>query len=66
VEGGATGTGNLAQDPQFSNAAAGDYSLKPTSPCIDKGGSSGLSSIDLTGGPRIKGAGVDMGAYEVK
>ncbi|MHC4989905.1 MAG: right-handed parallel beta-helix repeat-containing protein, partial [Planctomycetota bacterium] len=37
VEGGAAGTGNIDQDPQFVNAAVGNFALSPGSPCIDGG-----------------------------
>jgi len=53
---------------QFMNAAAGDFSLQPTSPCIDLGNpdTTGLSlpSTDLAGNIRISGVQIDMGAYE--
>jgi hypothetical protein len=32
------GTGNLTSDPQFINAAAGNFHVSITSPCIDRGG----------------------------
>ena len=60
-------------DPQFVDAANGDYHLKDTSPCIDRGNNSlvpsGVTS-DLDGNPRIVdgdsdgSAVVDIGAYE--
>ncbi len=31
------GVGNITADPQFANAAAGDFHLAPDSPCIDSG-----------------------------
>ena len=59
-----------------------DLRLKPGSPCIDKGDANALPAdsedldsdgdttepipLDLAGKPRISGAGVDMGAYEVQ
>ena len=54
-------------DPQFMDAANGDYHLKDTSPCIDAGVNSLLPSgvdKDLDGNPRIVNGTVDMGAYE--
>jgi PKD repeat protein/sugar lactone lactonase YvrE len=80
VQGGASGTGNLAADPQFVNAAGGDLRLLNSSPAIDAGSNNapGLAGIiaDLAGSARFfdntaitdTGNGlapiVDMGAYE--
>jgi len=33
----ALGAGMIDTDPQFTNAGAGDYTLKPGSPCVDAG-----------------------------
>lgn len=41
-----------------------DYHLKPESPALDAGTSSGAPTTDLEGHGRPCGAGVDMGAYE--
>ena len=52
---------------------AGDFSLRGSSPCIDKGFDFDWMSdpadphgrhLDLAGGPRIRDGRVDMGAYE--
>ena len=56
-------------DPQFTNAAAGDYSLKATSPAIDAGNNALFSGLtnqtkDLAGNLRLRGSTIDMGAYE--
>ncbi|MFM7584680.1 MAG: PKD domain-containing protein, partial [Caldilinea sp.] len=80
VQGGTAGTGNLAVDPQFVNAAGGDLRLLNNSPAIDAGNNNaaGLAGItaDLAGSARFfdstaiadTGIGlapiVDMGAYE--
>jgi hypothetical protein len=60
--------GNLATDPLFMNAAAGDLHLPAGSPCIDTGDNNapGLAgtSMDLDGNPRFVGPAVDMGAFE--
>ncbi|MCE5229908.1 FG-GAP-like repeat-containing protein [bacterium] len=71
VQRGAYGTGNITSDPQFVNAAAGDFRLKSTSPCIDAGKDSG-TGFDINGAPhgvlvvggRGDGSNYDMGAYE--
>ena len=59
------GEGNIAVDPQFVNAAAGNFRLKASSPCINVGDNSyAQGAIDLNGNPRIVNAIIDMGAYE--
>lgn len=73
IEGGHAGAGNIAADPRFVDPGAGDYRLRPSSPCADAGDTGAVPagvSLDLAGRPRIvddpaaPGAGVDMGAYE--
>lgn len=62
---GLTGDDNLVADPDFVDASAGDYQLLVTSPCINAGDNSAVSSaFDGAGNPRVFGAVVDMGAYE--
>ncbi len=57
---------NISLDPQFVNAANGDYHLQAGSPCINAGSNIGAPSEDLEGNRRpIKGT-VDMGCYESK
>lgn len=78
VEGGWSGTGNIATNPVFRNTAGGDYRLSAGSPAVDAASNplaTGLS-FDLAGNPRHfddpstsdTGVGtppiVDMGAYE--
>ena len=59
------GPGNFTNDPQFVDAAAGNYRLKAGSPCIDTGSNElVLATMDLDGNPRIVGGVVDVGAYE--
>jgi parallel beta-helix repeat protein len=56
---------NLTTDPKFTNAAAHDFTLQPSSGAINAG--SDLSSIfttDLTGKPRPIGGAFDIGAFE--
>jgi hypothetical protein len=55
------GTGNLGVDPNFVSAT--DLHLQGSSPCIDKGASTGAPSVDIEGHTRPVD-GVDMGAYE--
>ena len=59
------GAGNLSGDPQFVNAAEGDFHLNTNSPCINAGDNSLVPvAVDLDGNPRIVGGAVDLGAYE--
>lgn len=37
IQGGFPGTGNIDVDPLFADAAAGDFHLKPGSPCLGMG-----------------------------
>ena len=61
------GTGNIAGDPQFVDAVAGNYRLQAISPCIDAGDNEAVQgATDLDGNPRIAFGVVDMGAYEAQ
>ena len=52
-------------DPDFVNAAALDFRLQESSPCIDVGENVALVvSRDILGVPRPQGAAFDLGAYE--
>ena len=67
-----TGTnGNISLNPQFTNAAAGNYFLLPTSPCVDAGNPAFSSlGLDLQQTPRVLDGNldgtlrVDVGALE--
>lgn len=65
-----SGPGNITADPLFVNAAAGDYTLDGTSPCVNAGSNAAwmATAQDLAGNPRIIGGSgmkiVDMGAFE--
>ncbi len=63
--------GNLAGDPRFANAATGDLTLSPGSPCVDAGDPADLATgFDGSGVPRFTDgdldgvARIDMGALE--
>jgi predicted outer membrane repeat protein len=59
------GTSNVVADPKFVDAAAGNFRLQPSSPCINAGYNSWQTSLtDLDGNPRIAAATLDIGAYE--
>ncbi|HZK09352.1 MAG TPA: BspA family leucine-rich repeat surface protein [Bacteroidales bacterium] len=59
-------------DPQFTNATNGDYSLQATSPAINAGSNQAYTNaggdlqndVDLAGNPRLYEGTIDMGAYE--
>ena len=58
--------GNISGDPQFADAAAGDYHPVPGSPCVNAGSNSpALPALDLDGRARILDGVVDMGCYEL-
>ncbi|MGD9782664.1 MAG: choice-of-anchor Q domain-containing protein [Kiritimatiellia bacterium] len=61
------GAGNVTNDPQFADAAAGNYRLRTNSPCINRGDNGFVQGeTDLDGKPRIAHGTVDMGAYEAQ
>jgi hypothetical protein len=59
-------SGNITEDPGF--VAASDYLLDTGSPCIDTGFADApfleVFHTDLDRGPRLEGAGFDIGADE--
>jgi parallel beta-helix repeat protein len=56
----------VGQDPQFVDAATGDFRLASTSPAINAGSSTAgqYASKDILSIDRPQGSGVDIGAYE--
>lgn len=64
------GTDPVSSGIDFVNPANGDFSLQPSSRCIDSGMSlssiDGISGTDLNGIERPQGAGWDIGCYEYK
>ncbi len=69
VQGGWPGDGNIDADPSFVHASIGDYHLLTNSPCIDAGDPNYVAQsdeTDLDGKPRLIGAQIDMGAYELQ
>ena len=67
VQGGYTGTGNINRDPALVDAGAGDFHLRRTSPCINRGNPAFVPSAgetDMDGEARVQAGFVDMGADE--
>jgi hypothetical protein len=60
-----SGINNITAPPLFLNQPAGDFRLQSGSPCINAGNNNfAPSGTDLAGYPRIRGAAVDIGAFE--
>jgi hypothetical protein len=55
---------NLTTNPQFVDAAGNDFHLRATSPAIDAGIVLSAVPTDISGMPRPRGAGYDIGACE--
>jgi hypothetical protein len=60
------GPGNITADPMFMDAAAGDFRLHWSSPCINAGTNMDwmAGALDADGRPRILAGTADMGAHE--
>ena len=67
---GGSGPGVVNVSPQFVNVNNGDYRLRPGSPMIDSGSFNSVyytpPATDIRGLPRIRGAKLDIGAYEAQ
>jgi len=64
-DGSLAGNGCISDAPAFVNAAAGDYSLLSSSPCIDAADYfRSHFNQDLAGNRRVSGSATDMGCYE--
>jgi parallel beta-helix repeat protein len=59
-----TGTHDISTDPQFVDAAGGDYHLRNGSPCIDAGTTVSWLTTDLDSDSRPRGVHYDIGADE--
>ncbi|MCB9741560.1 MAG: lamin tail domain-containing protein [Alphaproteobacteria bacterium] len=55
---------DISVDPEFIDAANGNYALSEGSACIDAGGATWASSEDYHGESRPQGGGYDIGADE--
>lgn len=74
VAGGSLGPSTFDLDPLFFDEAGGDLRLSELSPLVDLGidlvpldppfSPVTVGPIDVTGGPRVTGAAVDLGAFE--
>ncbi|NQT62552.1 MAG: right-handed parallel beta-helix repeat-containing protein [Candidatus Marinimicrobia bacterium] len=62
VQGGYAGTGNINEDPLYTNAGSSDFTVTDYSPCIGTGTATGAPADDINGTTR--GTPPDMGAYE--
>ena len=62
----AHGTACVTGDPQFKNAAAGDYRIRGSSPCRDKGLYQDwmADAVDFFDNPRARGRHVDIGYHQ--
>ena len=58
------GTGNLSGDPDFIDAAAGNFDIGPASDAIDRGDPESGPTLDIHRDERGEGALADLGADE--
>jgi hypothetical protein len=69
VEPGQWDQAGTPDDPRDDTWIEGNYRLRWDSPCVDTGDPQDVpnaNETDFAGGPRLYGAAVDMGAYELK
>lgn len=59
------GRNNIALAPEFVDAASHDFHLRVDSALRDRGDASFAFTRDFDGGPRVVGAGIDIGADEI-
>lgn len=59
------GNDHVAGNPGFVDPANGDFHLQNNSPVIDRGSADKAPDTDFSGIPRPKGAGHDIGAFEL-
>lgn len=71
LDGGSLGSMTFDLDPLYVDEAGGDLRLSELSPLVDLGldlvpldPPVAVGPIDVTGGPRVSGAAVDLGAFE--
>jgi hypothetical protein len=58
------GSHSITADPQFNNASSSDFTLKSSSPCINKGSNYLGSYLDINQVAVPTGGTTDMGAHE--
>jgi hypothetical protein len=56
----------IAGDPAFVDPARGNFRLSPQSAAVNGGSGALFMPKDLEGTARPQGAGVDLGAYELR
>lgn len=65
IQGGYEGTGNIADDPLLLETPGLNGRIRPASPCINAGTSTGAPGTDIRGVLRPQEGAVDMGTYEL-
>ena len=65
VADGYPGAGNISTDPMLVGTTGANGRIRPASPCINAGTTTGAPDTDIRGVDRPQGSGIDMGAYEL-